>query len=200
MALLKDSTERREHFRINDTVLLDYKVIDHDTAEKLGKRLANPLLEDEQQQTQLRSLQTAFTMVTDQINHYDREVARALRLLNEKIDIISRNIHKQQTGEESENKTIEVNLSGGGFAFLASDPMEAKTPLAVAIGLQSSHITIDAVAHLIACKQVESDDPATPYLYRLAFTYMNEVDRSLLIKHILTRQAEELRANKLNNI
>ena len=95
MALLRDSSERREHFRINDTVVLDYKAIDHATAEQLGRRLANPVVENDQQQTQLHSLQTAFTMVTDQINHYDREVARALRLLNEKIDIISRSIHKQ---------------------------------------------------------------------------------------------------------
>lgn len=197
MALLQDTSERREHFRINDTVILDYKVIDHATAEQLGQQLANPFLEDDQQQTQLRSLQTAFTMVTDQINHYDRDVARALRLLNEKIDIISRGI-QNKAGDKNTSQATEVNLSGGGLAFLASEPMDAKTPLAIEVNLQSSCVTIDAVAHLIACKKVESDSPATPYLYRLAFTYMNEVDRSLLIKHILSRQAEELRANKLN--
>lgn len=180
MALLRDSSERREHFRNNDTVVLDYKVIDHATAEQLGRRLANPVVENDQQQTQLHSLQTAFTMVTDQINHYDREVARALRLLNEKIDIISRSIHKQ-SDDNDVRKAIEVNLSGGGLAFMAAEPMDARTPLSIEIALQSSYVTIDAVGHLIACNKVSSDNPDTPYLYRVAFTYMNESDRSLII-------------------
>ncbi|MBT3505996.1 MAG: hypothetical protein HN475_09585, partial [Piscirickettsiaceae bacterium] len=96
MVLIQNhNEERREHFRINDSLFIQYKVIDQETAEQLGQQLINiEHGETNQHQVQLLSLQTAFTLVTDQINHYDREVARALRLLNEKINLIERSINK----------------------------------------------------------------------------------------------------------
>lgn len=202
MALVNDSHhERREHFRINDTIFLDYTAVDHATAEKIGNSIANPSANNTQKEVQLRTLQTAFTMVTDQINHYDREVARALRLLNDKINLISRDFIHQDNLKDKNAKAIEVNLSGGGIAFLTAEPLEARTPLTVQMELNPSGVIIDTIANVISCTQSHSSDAESCFLVRLAFAYMNETDRNLLIKHILSRQAEELRNanNKLNS-
>lgn len=191
--------ERREHFRINDSLFIQYKTIDKATAEQLGDQLINiEHGEENQHQVQLRSLQTAFTLVTDQINHYDREVARALRILNEKINLIEQ-ANKQLDPSETPSKKIDVNLSGGGLGLLSKEQIETRSPISVQIELRSSGVTIQAVANVIACSKVQPENNQTPYYLRLAFTKMNEQDRDLLIKHILFRQAEELRAsNKLN--
>lgn len=201
MALVNDSHhERREHFRINDTIFLDYTPVDHETAAKMGNNITNPSADNNQKEVQLRSLQTAFTMVTDQINHYDREVARALRLLNDKINLISRDFLNPQDVKEKNAKAIEVNLSGGGIAFLTTEPLVARTPVTVQMELNPSGVIIDTVANVISCTKSYSDKTEAPFHVRLAFAYMNETDRNLLIKHILTRQAEVLRNanNKLN--
>jgi hypothetical protein len=128
-------------------------------------------------------------------------VARALRLLNDKINLISRDFLSQQEVKEKKAKAIEVNLSGGGIAFLTAEPLEARTPLTVQMELTPSGVVIDAVGNVISCSKSYSDKTESPFHIRVAFAYMNETDRNLLIKHILTRQAEELRnANsKLNS-
>ena len=201
MALVNDSyNERREHFRINDTIFLDYMPVDHATAQEMGNNITNPSADNNQKEVQLRTLQTAFTMVTDQINHYDREVARALRLLNDKINLISRDFQSHQEEAEKNTKAIEVNLSGGGIAFLTADPIEARTPLTVQMELNPSGVIIDTIANVISCTKSHSDKAKASFHIRLAFAYMNETDRNLLIKHILSRQAEELRNSnsKLN--
>lgn len=196
MVLIQNhNEERREHFRINDSLFIQYKVIDQETAEQLGQQLINiEHGETNQHQVQLLSLQTAFTLVTDQINHYDREVARALRLLNEKINLIERSINKPDPTQIPSQKR-DVNLSGGGLGLLTEQQLQTKSAVSVQIELRSSGVTIQAVASTISCTKVQPENSETPYYLRLAFTKMNEQDRDLLIKHILFRQAEELRAN-----
>ena len=192
--------ERREHFRINDTLYIQYDALDQATADQLGQQLTNVNHgEANQHQVQLRSLQTAFTLVTDQINHYDREVARALRILNEKINLLDQIINEPNSEQSTASKKKEVNLSGGGLGLLCEQQYEERCPLSVQIELRSSGVTIQAVARVISCARVEPENSQTPYYLRLAFTQMNEQDRDLLIKHILFRQAEELRANNKHN-
>ena len=197
----EQSNKRREHFRINDTLYIQYNALDQATAEQLGQQLTNvDHGEANQQQVQLRSLQTAFTLVTDQINHYDREVARALRILNEKINLLDQIINEPNSGQSTASQKKEVNLSGGGLGLLCEQQYEERSPLSVQIELRSSGVTIQAVARVISCTRVEPENSQTPYYLRLAFTQMNEQDRDLLIKHILFRQAEELRANNKHNL
>jgi len=200
MVLIQNQhSERREHFRINDTLYIQYKAIDHATAEQLGQQLLKVDHDEESHhQVQFRSLQTAFTLVSDQINHYDREVARALRLLNEKINLIEQAIY-QPDPEGSLSQKCEVNLSGGGLGLLSEQQFETKSPLSVQIELRSSGVTIQAIANVIACTKAQSQNSQTPYYLRLAFTKINEQDRDLLIKHILFRQVKELRTNIKHN-
>lgn len=201
MALIQDQQhERREHFRINDTLFMQYRAIDQATAEELSQNIVNPQPDaSNHQQVQLHSLQAAFTLLTDQINHHDRDIARALRLLDEKINILNRGL--QNRHDDVDIKSTEVNLSGGGLSFLSPDLLDIKSPLSLQIELRSSGVIIDAIANVISCKKNQPQNKKKPYFLRLAFTKMNEIDRNSLMKHILFRQAEGLRSNntKLNS-
>jgi hypothetical protein len=190
--------ERCEHFRINDTLSIQYKAIGHPATEQLGQELVDlDPSESNQCQVQLRSLQTAFTLVTDQINPYDPDVARALRILNDKITLIDQSIHRSDP-ERVTSQKVEVNLGGGGLALMSEQQFETKSPISILIELRSSNVTIQALFSVISCTKVPAGNSQTPYYLRLTFTKMNEQDRDLLIKHILFRQAEELRANNTN--
>jgi len=192
MVLMQDAqNERREHFRINDTLFLQYTAIDQASAEQLGQNIVNPLLNEGKQQDQLRTLQTAFSLLTDKIN--DRDIAQALALLNEKIDILSCGL--QNRHDNIKTKSTEVNISGGGLAFLCQELLEIKSPLSIQMELSSSGVIIDSIANVISCNKTFPENKETPYLLRLAFTKMSDTDRKLLIEHILFRQAEELQAN-----
>ncbi|PHS68928.1 MAG: pilus assembly protein PilZ [Methylophaga sp.] len=188
------NSDRREYFRINDTIILRCKPIDKNKVEQLGFSINNPLQSnDSQNHVQLRTLQIAFTHLTDQISQNDREVARALRLLDEKINLIGHTLLRQQSDDEK-NDIIEANLSGGGLAFLSAESIEVKTPVEVHIELRPSGIVIHALANVVSCNNAYERSEQKPYLLRLAFTHMSEIDRNALVKHTLSRQAENLRS------
>ena len=184
--------DRREFFRINDTVYVDCQPISAEKAEELGKALKDPLHSaNNQTKNQLRSLQSAFNHITDQINQHDRDIARALRLLDDKISMVHHAIHRQQN-KSDDNQVIDANLSGGGIAFMTAEHIDSKNAVEVKIELQPMGTHIHTVANVISCNKTK-ENVDKPYFLRLAFTYMSEIDRSTLVKHILNRQAEVIR-------
>ena len=186
---------RRKHFRVDDVLYLQYELITDDEAEKLGEQLLYVKPDNAQQdQDQLRVLQTTFVHLNAQINYHDRDIARALRILNDKINIISRTLQKQSYDEDV-SKEVAVNLSGGGIAFMTNELMPTQQAVHLQLELRSSGTILHTVATVLSCNKSHRGDKENPYYLRLIYTHMNKHDRDLLIKHILFAQAEQLRAN-----
>jgi len=192
------NSDRREFFRVTDRVFIDFTILNDDEAERLVPVIKNPIhTNDTENKQRLNSLQTNLTHLIDQINQTDRDIARALRLLDEKITLVAQSI-KQSESKFDDKKVIDANLSGGGMAFLSAEQYPSKTTIEIHIEFQSSGSTIHAIANVIACNKVYDAPKETPYLLRLVFSHMSEIDRNLLVKHTLSRQALELRINKEN--
>lgn len=190
------NSDRREFFRITDSVFIEFSELNKHEAERLVPIIRNPVHSDSGEHKQkLDSLQTHLSHLIDQINQTDRDVARALRLLDEKVNLITQSIHLQQSSAD-ERQVIEANLSGGGIAFFTADPYPTKSAIEIHIEFQSSGSVIHAIANVIACNKIYEAPKETPYLLRLVFSHMSELDRNLLVKHTLSRQALERRLSK----
>jgi hypothetical protein len=186
--------DRREFFRINDTVYIECHSISSQEAEELGEILKDPLRSaNHQDKNQFQTLQTAFNHLADQINQQNRDLARALRLLDEKISIVHHALQRQQNKSQG-NQIVEANLSGGGIAFMTAEQIDTKNAIELKIQLQPTGAHIHTVAKVISCNKT-NENSEKPYFLRLVFTDMSEIDRSILIKHILNRQAEVIRHN-----
>lgn len=196
---MNDSTDnnadRRAYFRINDRLLIDIKLLEPEAAWELGKLIVSSAPHASHPHQQLSSLETAFHHLTDQIGHADRDVARALRMLDEKINLLANNVqHLLQPIDDTQAQA--VNLSAGGISILSDQVIAPKTPVEVNMTLLPSGIAIRAIAKVISCEQLLSAQDGKGFSLRLAFTHMNENDRNILVKHTLTRQAENLRQQK----
>jgi len=190
------NSDRREFFRITDSVYIDFSELDSHEAERLVPIIRNPVHSDTSQHKQkLDSIQTHISHVIDQINQTDRDVAKALRLLDEKINLVTQSIQLQQSNSDDRD-VIEANLSGGGIAFLVSDPISVKSAVEVHIEFLPSGSVIHAIANVIGCAKFYDAPKETPYLLRLVFSHMSESNRNLLVKHTLSRQALERRLSK----
>ncbi|NQY26784.1 MAG: PilZ domain-containing protein [Piscirickettsiaceae bacterium] len=187
------NNDQREYFRINDMVFIELTPLNSSDVESLSvsiKDYSNS--EENKEKSQLQTLQTAFSHLTDQINQQDREIARALRLLDEKVTLLAQSIQRQQNA--SENKIFtKVSLSGGGISFLSANEYMGRSAIEIRIELRSSATVIHAIANVIACEKTYDAPKETPYYLRLVFSHMSECDRNALIKHTLARQAELLR-------
>lgn len=190
------NTDRREFFRITDSVSIDFSALNEAEAKHLVPIIKNPIHNNDSDHRQrLNSVQTNLNHLIDQINQTDRDIARALRLLDEKISLICQSILRQENVADKRS-FIDANLSGGGIAFLVSEHYSVKTPIEIHIEFRSSGCVIHAIAHVVACNKSYDAPQETPYLLRLVFSHMSEVDRNLLVKHTLSRQALDLRLNK----
>ncbi|MBL1320626.1 MAG: PilZ domain-containing protein [Methylophaga sp.] len=187
------NSDRREFFRINDTVFVEISAIDGKELEHRVTAISNPVPNDTNlAQQQFNELTTSLTHIIDQISQSDRETARALRLLDEKINLIASTVQHQQNIADHLD-TTDVNLSGGGIAFLSAEEYAIKSPVEIRIELSHSGTFITAIANVIACDKLDDTPEETPYYLRLAFSHMSEHDRNLLVKHTLSRQAQALR-------
>lgn len=187
-------SDRREFFRINDTVVIDYKNIEKDQIEAVIKRISQSIDDDDSSsgKAQLRVLQSAFSHLVDQINLQDRDTARALRMLDDKINIIAQNLQRQYNFMPTDT-LIEANISGGGISFQIPQVFEVRDAVELHLQLLPSANIIHALATVISCDRLMGAPEDKPYNLRMAFTHMDEQDRNLLIKHTLNRQAEMLR-------
>jgi hypothetical protein len=190
--------DRREFFRINDTVVIDFKVVKKENVEMVTKRIRQSSDDDESNdKAQLRALQNAFNHLVEQINYEHRETARALRMLDEKLNIIAQHVQRQNN-PINPDELVEANLSGGGIAFMAAEPIEVRDVLEVHLKLFPTGTTVHALASVISCDHLLTADPERPYYLRMVFTLMDEQDRNTLVKHTLNRQAEMLRGGYSN--
>jgi len=190
------NSDRREFFRVNDHVYIDFSALDNEEAARLIPIIKAPSHGDDGEDKQrLHDIQTHLSHLIDQINQTDRDVARALRLLDEKISLVAQTIHQQENKFDT-RKPIEANLSGGGIAFFTAEQYPTKSTIEIHIEFQSSGCIIHAIANVVSCNKVYDAPKETPYLLRLVFSHMSEVDRNLLVKHTLSRQALELRMSK----
>lgn len=189
------NADRRAYFRINDRLLINVKPMEPEAAWELGKQIVSSASHASHPNQQLSSLETAFHHLTDQIGHADRDVARALRMLDEKINLLANNVqHLLQPIDDSLAQS--VNLSAGGISILSEEVIAPKTPVEVNLTLLPSGLPIRAIAKVISCEQLLSAQNGKGFSLRMAFTHMNETDRNILVKHSLTRQAENLRQQK----
>jgi hypothetical protein len=187
------NSDRREFFRINDTVFVEISAIDGKELQHRVTAISNPAPnENNLAQQQLEELTSSLTHLIDQISQSDRETARAIRILDEKVNLIASTVQHQKAVTDHLN-TTDVNLSGGGIAFLSADKYEIKSPVEIRIELSHSGNFITAIANVIACDKEYDAPKETPYYLRLAFSHMSEHNRNLLVKHTLSRQAQALR-------
>lgn len=196
MNTTQNNEERRRFFRIDDDINLYYKV--------LGP---NPVNDTSYVSTDILgscSLASALDMLSQEakvlmrrIETRDPDVADYLKLLNNKIEIIAQTMMLQGT-DFGEQTTRNVNLSASGLAFDNDEELKMSDYLEVKMVLSSIAAVILVNAKVVYCKKnIDSEQSNKPsYMIGLDYVNIQDQDRELLIKHIVRRQMQQIRASK----
>ena len=182
----REEAERRDYFRIDDRVLLDYRAIEPDALTQPVEQHFPPsstfdLIRD------LRALEHEHSPARGGSDH-DREFDQQLRLLHRKIDLVAATlvaIEQNRAGREA----VRVSLSEGGIAFPADAPLPLGTPVALQIQLLPELVGLHLYGEVIHDQSLlhwEDCGHASPIAVR--FLQLREVDRQLLARHILKSQ------------
>lgn len=184
--------ERRQYFRINGKVALDYKIITE--AEMRKSRQPSQfevspffmLLADLQELSQDSSYQLR------KIAQKDPAVAAYLENLSLRIDTVAKAVAKSDI--EFDNLcSHEINLSEGGMSFSNNEAIETGSFMALKVVFENTFTGLLLYGKVLYCGEQQSGG----YKIGVEFTDMPESSRLIVARYILSSQAKDLQ--KLDN-
>ncbi|MGD8908130.1 MAG: PilZ domain-containing protein [Chromatiales bacterium] len=189
----KTADERREFFRIDDSIRISYSVIEADTVPvDIEKQVQNDRFSV---MTRLQAISQHLSPAFHRIEQRDPDVADYLKALDEKINLLGQSFlveDKALLGEPSRS----VNLSAGGLAMDVADPLAVGDRVEIKLLLLPSYIGVLAYGEVVSFEASPHPEAGYPYHVRINFTLIRSVDQDALIRHIMRRQGEMLRQRR----
>lgn len=180
-----DEEDRREYYRIEDSIALEISPLG--AAEALETDLlqdASPLF-NLLSELHLADFESQHLM--RQLSEKDRTLAAFLRVQNKRLDLLSAVMAQALLGEIGQPQP--VILSEGGIEFAQATPIATDTRVAVKMVLMPRALGLLLRARVTHCDQ----RPDGLYEVGTEFIDMTDAQRQLLARYILQRQQQQRR-------
>ncbi len=187
-----DKAERRRYFRIDDRLVLKYRPVAPGEAESLVARLEYEYPTRHQIANTFSNTSQQMQYLLHKIQDTNPDVAHCLSSLNQKLDMLARQLSLEAS--EMENEPVRhVNISASGVCFEAETAASPGSLVELKLLLLPSCIRISAVGKVIRCDDNTADEPGLPFRIAVYFEYLPEADRELLVQHVVKRESLLLR-------
>lgn len=188
------SVDRRGHFRIDDEVFLEYRVIQKKQVQDFLAGIQGQAPSQHSLVVEINELSVQTRSQLKAIKRSYPLIGRYLSALDDKINLIARHISAFDSHSGRPNR--RVNISAGGIAFHSQLQFPPETPLAISLKLFPSHREILTYGAVVYCRFEPDVEPGEPHRIAVSFNYMREPDREALISHILDKQFASARAQR----
>lgn len=177
--------ERRQHFRIEDQVYFEYKILDTGNCYS-DKSISDELLGQGGQRyletmQYFQSLDYELAELTQSLALKEPAIAHYLNLINAKIDYLVRNL---TIGDKTCLR--KVNISLGGMSFKTKERVKEKTHLKIVIYTKPKMVPI-LINAMVVYSQYLSE---TSYRTAVQFESLTEEQEQLLSQHIMLAQVQ----------
>ncbi|QHF38431.1 pilus assembly protein PilZ [Pseudomonas sp. S34] len=179
-----DEEDRREYYRIEDTIALEIRPLS--ATEATGQEVlqdASPLFN---LLSELHLSEFESQHLLRQISERDRNLAALLKSQNKRIDLLSQVIAITVLGQIGEPQPVII--SEGGIDFQHPSPIAAGARLSVKLVLMPQ-----ALGLLLRARVTHCDRKGDGYDVGTEFEHLTDAQRQLLARHILQKQAQERR-------
>ncbi|MCP5312994.1 MAG: PilZ domain-containing protein [Chromatiaceae bacterium] len=189
-----NAAERRNFFRIDDTVRMSLRRIPADELDERLRRLELDLAGNFTVMSSLAAITAQMSVGLRRIENRDPDLAAYLRAIDQKIEVIGRAFLAQEP-ELTAEKAVPVNLSAGGMSVGVDEAFAPGTALEIRMLLFPSFTGLMIYGTVVESSP-ESASEEYQHLARIEFTHIREHDRELLIRHLLRRQSAQLRSQQ----
>lgn len=184
--------ERRNYYRINYPLALEYHQVDMETILSSDSPQQFNVSPYFTLQLHLAELETEFIQLNNKVSETQPQLAAGLELLNRKIELIGKTLVSGDMKVDDAH-IVDANLSESGMAFLANEAFEPKSLLALKLIFPSDSIGLLVYAEVVRCEAVgERFEIAVNYLK------MPERCRSILARTIIRAQMRQRRIEHLD--
>jgi hypothetical protein len=186
--------ERREFFRIDDSIQVSYHVISRDEMpESIDERLSGS--DRFTVMTRLQTISQHLSAPLHRIEQRDPDVADYLKALDEKINLLGQSFLAEEN-ELLNRPSRAVNLSAGGLAMDVSEKQTVGELVEIKLLLLPSYTGILAYGEVVGVDRNTEGDSDYPYHIRINFILIRGSDQDAMIRHIMRRQGEMLRKRR----
>ncbi|VAW56220.1 hypothetical protein MNBD_GAMMA07-1395 [hydrothermal vent metagenome] len=188
MTTIKED-ERRNFFRVNDEVYIEFKPISDEEYKAAPETLKN--LDDNafSLSADFATLNNSINPILNNIKQQHPEIGEFLDFINNKIDSLSQHV-LYANSNHIEQKSIMANMSASGIQFETSQSFNIQQKMKIKLILLPEKIGI-----LIYGRVIESRENTLS----IEFEHLRPEDQELMIKHNLNKQMLEIRENKEND-
>lgn len=190
------SSERRQYFRIQDSVLIRYRVLQSDMQDAVQREAEMNRTRIENARAALYGIETDFQEMCEKISRDQPALVSVLQVLNRKINLLERVISTEvltpSTTEYTEHEPKAVNLSGGGLSVNADSPLAKNASLVIDLVLLPSHEPMRIFGTVVYCRPLDEGG----HEIGIEFNEIRHQDQERLIQHVLNRQSQQLRIDK----
>lgn len=190
------SSERREYFRIQDSVLIKYRVIQNDMQHDVQREVELNRVRIENARAALFGIESDFQEMCEKLKRDQPSTVGVLQILNRKINLLERVISTEvlmpAPTESTQHQSKFISLSGGGLSVCAGNPLASNAKLVIDLILLPSHEPMRIFGRVVNCREIERGE----YDIGIEFDEIRDQDRERLIQHVLHRQSEQLRMDK----
>ncbi len=179
-----NSQERRRYFRVDDEVALTLTPL----LEEYGGHDVHDDAQEMQEQVHA-SLEIQLRQALADVRSKLPDVAHALDLLNQKINLI----HNHDAAQQYTPQLKPVSLSACGIAFTWSESFAVGAKLQLHIFLLPMHHLVKTEAQVVGVESNPDDEEGEPFILRLDFVNMTAMYQEILIQHVVQRQTVHLR-------
>lgn len=188
LKLVKQAAERRRYCRIDDDVILRYRLISEQELPADVAALDTGLPNRFTLTSTFAATSQEMELLLNDIQEQSVKVANYLRLLDHKLELVARAFLMQEI-DVHEEPICSVNLSAGGIGFNAEMPIKKDSLLEIEVILLPSYTGILAYGQAVYCRHEPGDHPDLPYRIGAEFCRLREKDCDLIVKHVLARES-----------
>jgi len=192
------SEERREYFRIDDEVALDYRLISPGEAELLREKIKSRVVDRFTVASSFSATSRQMTHVIHKVQNQSPELARCLQAIDRKLNMLAQ-LFVSEEMDLHEQSTREVNLSAGGISFRSQQKIRIDSLLELRMVLFPSLVGILTVSRAVQCERVNDANLKFPWQISVVYEHLRESDRELLVRHIMSKETQQLRSRRSEN-
>jgi hypothetical protein len=182
--------DRRQFYRIEKRVALEFRILENDDDFASQPPSAFKVSPYFMLQTQLREIDIEANKLLKVLTKTAPSVAACLKLMNTKIDIIGQTLAaNNRMGEDV--KTELVNLSEGGLSFTNSSAIAKDTLMLVKLIFPDACLGLLLHANVQRCEAIEEG-----FDIGISFLRMPETCRTQLARLIIESQTHEIKTHQ----
>ncbi len=183
--------DRRQFFRINDTVSLKYRIVQNDDIEEEIRRA-------EHDKHALSELKNAFNVIDSRIfsrierlQKSEPLAADILGLFDKKLTLMQHMLLQGEDNEDIMSNMQPVNLSASGMSFESNTPINEGSHLKIDMVLFPEYHYVTTYAQVVDCRK-KIDDSLYRFKVSVEYAGMSDKVQEDIVQHVLSKQASEL--------